>query len=304
MKTKLESLVFFGSGPVAKACLDKLLINFNIECIVTKAKPIHHKDPAPIEEFAINHNIPIIFANNTLQLCEKINHNTSISSKIGIVIDYGVIIPKEVINTFEFGIVNSHFSLLPEWRGADPITYSILSGQAKTGVTLMLINEQLDTGDILIQESLPIEPNDNNQSLSNKLTNLSDDLINKHLSLYINGRIKPKKQKELPVTYSRKISKYDSQIVWDKPASIIQREIRAFSGWPKSHFTINNLQIIAISTKLSTIKLKTGEIFINDEQIVVGCRNGSLEITHLQPLGKKPMDAKSFINGYKTNLTI
>jgi methionyl-tRNA formyltransferase len=125
------SVVFMGNGPVAAKSLELLKEWANIEFVITKRRPQHHKDPAPVEEYCKSHNLPYFYANNKQEL-QNIVESSSPSSKVAVVVDYGVIINKETINFFNKGIINSHFSLLPAWRGADPITFSILSGQKNT----------------------------------------------------------------------------------------------------------------------------------------------------------------------------
>jgi methionyl-tRNA formyltransferase len=128
MTSTSKTILFFGSGPVAAASLRSLADNFSVEAVITKAVPAHHKGVAPVEELAGELGLPIIFASTKKELDEVFTERT-FTSKVGVVVDYGVIISQEVIDVFPLGIVNSHFSLLPEWRGADPITFSILSGQ-------------------------------------------------------------------------------------------------------------------------------------------------------------------------------
>src|SRR6266567_5455079 len=148
---KSPTIVFFGSGPVAAATLEGLLAaGLQFEAIITKPRaPGHHGD-VPVLELAQKQGLPFFTPQRKDELTELFR-NHSFASPIGLVVDYGIIIAKEVIDAFPKGIVNSHFSLLPEWRGADPITFSVLSGQRKTGVSLMLINEKLDEGMLLAQ---------------------------------------------------------------------------------------------------------------------------------------------------------
>ena len=187
---KSKVLTFFGSGSLAAASLNYLCSKYDVGAIITKAKAPHHKDPAPVEELANAKDIPVYFANNASELNELYD-KSKIATECGIVIDYGVIITQQVINKFSLGIINSHFSLLPEWRGADPITYSLLSGQNTTGVSLMLIDMGLDTGKLISQEKIEIDPDENNQSLSLKLIDLSNNLLSKNLENYLFGGLVP-----------------------------------------------------------------------------------------------------------------
>src|SRR5579884_2488504 len=150
MKKTSETIIFFGSGPVAAESLKRLSENFSVEAVVTKPKPKHHKYDFPVIKIAEG------LALNTLTVTDKASltelfRERSFKSKVGVVIDFGIIIDKEVIDAFPLGIVNSHFSLLPLLRGADPISFAILEGHDKTGVSLMLINEALDEGPLLTE---------------------------------------------------------------------------------------------------------------------------------------------------------
>lgn len=300
----LNSLVFFGSGPVAAASLRNLIAHFAVELVVTKSRPAHHKDPAPVEELAKQYGLPMAFADNKAAL-EQVILNTKPLSQCGVVIDYGVIISQLTIDYFPLGIVNSHFSILPEWRGADPITFSLLSGQPNTGVSLMRIDSGLDTGDIIAEAPVVIESYDTSQSLTEKLIETSDALLNELLPHYIAGSITPIPQaSDRVVTYSRKLTKQDAIIDTSKPASTVEREVRAYSEWPKSKLHINNqLTVIIIKANVAQEQLRPGEIQVTvDKRLLLGMHIGSLEITELMPLGKQKMSAKAFINGYASRI--
>ena len=293
MAKALKTIVFFGSGPVAAASLSSLANHFSVEAVITKASPKHHKGQAPVEALAKELNLPIYFANSKSDLDDLFNKE-AFSSLLGVVVDYGVIISNRVINSFKFGILNSHFSLLPEWRGADPITFSILSGQQKTGVSLMLIDESLDTGKLLTRKSIGISQSDDVVSLTKKLIDFSNRLLNEYIPKYLDGSVKPKNQPHPDrATYSRKITKDDGIIDWQKPAEQIERDIRAYQGWPKSHTSINGNNIIII---------KSHVISTPEDKLDVKCGDKKyLSIDELiAPSGRK-MSAKDFINGYRIN---
>ncbi len=296
-----KSLVFFGSGLVAFETLLFLSDIFDIETVVTKNNPAHHREPAPVEEYAKTNSINLLFADNQGEL-DRIFSKSKRSNRCGIVVDYGVIISKKVIDLFSLGIMNSHFSLLPEWRGADPITYSLLSGQNKTGVSLMLINEDLDDGPIIAQTIVPIIDSYTNESLTKKLISASNELLKTYIPPYLNGQIISSSQINNLVTYSRKIDKKDSYIDWGKPAPVLEREIRAFSTWPKSHCKIGALEVVVTSACAKKGSIPVGKWTIDGNRLQIGCRTGILEILELKPLGKNTMPTESFINGYSNRL--
>lgn len=301
-----KTLTFFGSGPVAAASLEHLLVDFDIELVVTKTRPTHHKDPAPVEELAKAHNLNLAFADTKTEL-ETIIKALQPKSPCGVVIDYGVIINQPTIDHFPFGIVNSHFSVLPEWRGADPITFSLLSGQPETGVSLMAIDDGLDTGVIIAETPVVINADDTSASLTAKLIEASNAQISAVLPLYIDGKAiaLPQDTQGRITTYSRKLTKQDSIVDTNKPASVLEREIRAFSEWPKSKLTLGqDLVVIITSATVVNATIPAGEVHITDaKELLLGTRVGSLNITELMPVGKQKMSATAFLNGYSARIS-
>ena len=231
MKQTLPPAIFFGSGPVAAASLQKLLKWQPILTVVTKHIPPHHKEVAPVSQVAQANDLPLLYANTKAEL-DMLELPTV---DYGIVIDYGVIISAQTISRFPLGIINSHFSLLPEWRGADPITYAILSGQQTTGVSVMLINSGMDTGPLLATIDVKITPAETGVSLTSKLIQASDDILQATLPGYVACKLHPYDQpSHIIATYSQKLRKQDGILQPTRTASELARQVRAFSGWPNS----------------------------------------------------------------------
>lgn len=293
----MPNLVFFGTGPVAAKSLEALSERFNISLVVTKPKPKHHKYTAPVEEIAMKKDYEIRFAGTTQEIDNQIERSKP-PSEVAVVIDFGVIISVKTMEYFRLGIVNSHFSLLPRWRGADPITYSILNGDEQTGVSLMKIVERLDEGPVLIQKTILTNKKINQITLTDKLINLSNETLLEYLPKYIKGELHPKPQSDENISYSKKVSKEDGNIDWNKPAIQIERQIRAYAGWPKSRAAINKIDCIIIDAEVAKTAAKPGSITSKKDVLLVGCGVGSLSIKRLQPAGKKPMSAGEFIRGY------
>lgn len=289
---KSKTLVFFGSGPVAAASLANLIKNFEIEAVVTKPQPAHHKEEPPVITLAKKHKLPLFFASSHDEL-RKIFDKHKFSSPIGVVVDYGVIIPEQVIAAFTKGIVNSHFSLLPQWRGADPITFSLLSGQKQTGVSLMLIDAGLDTGEIIAQATYDIDADENILSLTKNLVELSNRTINEILPMYLDNKIQPAPQDiEQTPTYSRQLTKSDGMVDWSKKsAQQVEREVRAFLGWPRSSANVYGQKIIIIKARVAN-----GE---SDGNLVMKCSPGWLEIQQLIGPSGRTMSGADFIRGYR-----
>ncbi len=298
-----STLVFLGSGPVAAESLKSLLNHFPIEAVITKAAQPHHNEVAPVESVAKSKALKTHFANTKTEL-DKLIKTQRLTSRLGVIVDYGVIVSSDSIRLFELGIVNSHFSLLPQWRGADPITFSILSGQTKTGVSLMLIDETLDTGKLLTQKSLQISNQDTTPFLTQRLIKLSNRLLAEYLPLYLSGKLKLRAQSHPDrATYSRKLTKEDGLIDWSKSADQIEREIRAYIEWPKSRTKIAGKEVIITEADaLSFNRQRTSpgkiEIVKAPDSIIVECGSDYLRINRLKPAGKNEMSADAFIRGY------
>jgi methionyl-tRNA formyltransferase len=301
MKQTLPPTVFFGSGPVAATSLELLHQWHSIAVVVTKRTPPHHKELAPVEVFAKVNNLPLLYADNKSELDEL----QLPAVQYGIVIDYGVIISAAVINKFPLGILNSHFSILPEWRGADPITFALLSGQKETGVSLMVIDEGLDTGNIVAEAPLHIASDETNTSLTEKLIEVSDHQLQTILPLYVEGTAVPMPQSNTRITtYSRKLTKKDGLLGIAKPATVLEREIRAFNEWPKSKIQLGEKLIVIVCSAIASDKvIAQGAIEVTEaKELYIGTRVGALQIRELMPLGKSKMTTSAFLNGYRSHI--
>jgi methionyl-tRNA formyltransferase len=293
----MTKLVFFGTGPVSRATLDGISSSFEIEAVVTK--PSSSTTPAPVEEWAKKHGVPIHMTSNREELAQLFK-KVKFTAKLGLVVDYGIIIPSEVIDSFPLGIVNSHFSLLPLLRGADPITFALLEGHKETGVSLMLIVPALDEGPILAQESLTITPDMSGPKLTEELVILSNKLIQKVLPQYENGLVKPLKQNtKVAPTYTKKLKKSDGLIDWRKKAITLEREIRAFLGWPGSFCDLSGQRIIVTSAHTTDDDGQPGLAYKTASgELAVYCGEGSLVIDTLKPAGKKEMSGRAWLAGH------
>ncbi|MFO0970885.1 MAG: methionyl-tRNA formyltransferase [Candidatus Saccharimonadales bacterium] len=292
-----SSVVFFGSGPVAAKSLELLLKHQEVEAIVTKPATKNHMQ-------SIASDIPVYAVGNKAEL-DGLIVSALFSSNLGVLIDFGIIVSQTVIDSFTHGIINSHFSLLPEWRGADPINFSILSGQAKTGVSLMLVDKGMDTGKILTQKTLILKQDETSTTLTQKLIALSGDLLCVSIPRYLKGEIKPKNQPHPDrATYSRKLAKKDGSLDFTKPAKILEREIRAFIEWPKSRTTLAGKDVVILKASLDdTASGQIGEAYVTDDKkIGIYTTAGSLIIEDLKPANKNPMSSKAFLAGYGHNL--
>jgi len=222
-----------------------------------------------------------------------------------IVTAYGQILPSALLRLPRFGAVNLHPSLLPKYRGPSPIQTAILNGDKQTGTTLMLLNDKLDQGPILAQTKIAIAPADTYLTLSQKLAQLSIELLEKTLPLYLAGKLKPKPQKEAVATFCKMIKRQDGLIDWQKSAIEIQRQLRAFTPWPGLYTLWSRqpnrwrLKIIALSQGPATIQ-PAGTVFEFNKKPALACGNQtSVIINIIQPEGKREMKGEEFLRGYR-----
>jgi len=294
-----KPVVFFGSGPVAAESLALLAKDFSIEAVITKPRPAHHKGDVPVIRVAEKLGLPIFTVTNRRTLDELIETH-AFQSTLGILIDFGIIVSQKAIDAFELGIVNSHFSLLPEWRGADPITFSILSGQKITGVSLMLLVPAMDEGPLLGYGVYDLPATITTPELTHDLIQLSDALLKQVVPEYLEGKIVPQSQTEkIEPTYSRKLSKEDGIIVWNKAAEQLEREIRAFAEWPKSRTSIAGKDIVITKAHVVDLSGKAGTFIAQDKQLIGYCGEKALVIDMLKPAGKQEMTSQAFLAGHK-----
>jgi methionyl-tRNA formyltransferase len=298
-KSNNNSIVFFGTGQTSLEALQCLSEKYAVELVVTKP-PATNSAGKPFKNavhvWADNNSIPVVNPKNKSELAELLNE-VSFESQLGIVLDFGMIIPAEVIDLFAMGIINSHFSLLPKYRGSNPIRTAILGGDETSGVTIIRITPGLDDGPILTWSEIDIA-GFNAIELREELSKINCALLPETVELYLSNQLDPIEQDEQEATHTHKTTKADGQIDTDKSPNVLAQEILAYSGWPKSYISINDKEIIIIEAKISNLSAPKGEFFVNNKKLYLGCSGGSLEIIKLQPQGKAPMDAQGFINGY------
>jgi methionyl-tRNA formyltransferase len=293
-----KSIVFFGTGSVSLASLEALAKHFTIEFVVTKPDVIVHGQPhrLPVKQWANSNRIPSFEPGNASEL-SAIFQSQKPQSPVGVVVDYGVLIPLDVIEAFTKGIINAHYSLLPKWRGADPVRAAILNGETETGVSLMLIDEKLDTGDLIAQAKIAVGSKEDVQSLYEKLVDLGNKLLISTIPPYLAGKISAKPQEGVP-TYAPRLAKEAGAINWDEPADQVERQIRAYLGWPGSYGSLAEKAVIITKARVGKGSGNSGEINQSGEELEVYCGKGSLVIERLKPAGKNEMSGAEFKRGY------
>lgn len=302
-KNEKISIVFFGTGPVAFKSLRFLHKYFNIDMVLTKPSisSASRQNGQSVDFWARSNGINTLNPTSGDEVVKALLQ-TNIKSQIGVVVDYGIIIPEQAINMFPMGIVNGHFSLLPKWRGADPITFALLGGDKLTGVSIMLIAPKLDNGPLLAQEKLSIEKDETIISLTERLIKLSNKTLRQVLPDYVSGTIHPCPQDiSQGLSFSRKVKKEDGLIDWLKPAVLLEREVRAYLGWPGSYTRLFGIDVIITKSHVIMGSAEPGETVTNtDRQLAVGTSEDILVIDRLKPAGKNEMDSNSFLNGLRS----
>lgn len=303
-KQKKLKIVFFGTGPISVATAKQLHKYFDIEAVITKtdrSKPNGKLQPTLLADWAEQKNLTLCKVENKAAL-DALLESSKFESRVGVVVDFGIIISKQVIDSFAKGILNSHFSLLPKYRGADPITAAILNGDKQTGVSIMLIEPTLDTGNLLGQETSQIDPNMEIQELEDALTMLGAKMLIELIPPYLEDILELVPQKAEGITHTKMLTKQDGLLDPTKTAEQLSNQVRAFLVWPKSYLEQDGQRFVITKAIPSTKRSTTGRLTIIDNALFFGCKDGSLEVLEIQPAGKTKMNAAAFINGYTEKL--
>lgn len=256
-----------------------------------------------VKQFALENDLPV-FQPKTLRAEDAQQTLNALNADVLVVVAYGLILPKAVLDMPTFGCINVHGSILPKWRGAAPIQRSLWAGDRETGITIMQMDEGLDTGDMLYHVSCPIEPNDTSATLYQKLATLAPPALIKVLDGLRDNAFPPQKQQEENATYAHKLSKEEAKLDWQLPAEQLARNIRAFNPWPVAFLTTQDEKGYPQAVKiwqgevLAHQNVPAGTILCADKNgIHIATKHGVLKLLSLQPAGKKPMSAEAFLNG-------
>ncbi len=300
-------IVFMGTPDYAAVTLQKLLDKkFDIVAVFAQPdKPIGRKQiltPPATKVIATDNNIPV-YQPATLRDGEALTVLKQLEPDVIVVVAYGKILPKEILSLPKYGCINGHASLLPKLRGASPIQWSIVTGETVTGVSTMLMDEGMDTGDILETIETPIGEQETAEELFDRLAVLSADLMASTLKSVENETLTPKRQNEDEATYAPIIKKDMAHIDFNKTAIEICNAVRGFYSWPCAFCFINGKRIKVIKTAVSNLKSSDiGTVICNDNKLVISCKDGSVELLTVQPEGAKMMTAVQMLNGHKIEL--
>ena len=298
-------IIYMGTPDFAVPALKALAASEHEVCAVFTQpdKPRGRKmilTPPDVKVCAQSLNIPV-YQPESMKNGDALEIINQYNPDVIVVAAYGKILPKAVLDAPKFGCVNIHGSLLPKYRGAAPIQQSVLNGDKVTGITTMLMDVGLDTGDILLTEETEIGENETSGELFDRLAVLGGELILKTLCALEKGEITPQKQDESLATHTSKIDKSLCPIDFSKSASEVHNKVRGLNPWPVATTKICGKNVKVYSTKLCPKNGKSGEV-LSTKQLVVACGEKSVEILELQPEGKKRMTADAFLAGHKLEI--
>lgn len=256
---------------------------------------------SPVHRFAEEHGIPV-FTPVSLKGEAEQQAFASLDLDAAIVVAYGLLLPKPVLEAPRLGCLNLHASLLPRWRGAAPIQRAIMAGDRETGVMVMQMEEGLDTGPVLLAERTAIAPDETAGSLHDRLSHIGASLMVRALAALSRGGLAPTPQPEEGVTYAKKIEKAEARIDWSRTAKELDCTIRGLTPFPGAFFEAgqgrNATRIKVLRAKPVPKSGKPGEVLSALDTIVVACGEGALEISELQRAGKSPIFARDFLRGF------
>ncbi len=299
-------IVFAGTPDFASAHLQAILDSHH-EVIAVYSQPDRPAGrgqklkPSPVKELALKYNIPV-YQPVSLRKEEAQKELAELNADLMIVVAYGLILPQIVLDTPKHGCINVHGSILPRWRGAAPIQRAIEAGDNESGVTIMQMDAGLDTGDMLLKAYCPIADTDTSADLFNKLIEVGQPALLKTVNSIAEGTIVPVKQDDALANYAHKMTKEEARLDWNKSASALDCQVRAFNPWPVTTTQLDDLGIrvweaVAIEELHSDAP---GTLVKADKNgLDIACASGILRVTKLQLAGNRAMNVQDLLNGKK-----
>jgi methionyl-tRNA formyltransferase len=306
-------ILFFGTADFSVPSLQSLLDDprFEVVGVVTKLDaPIGRHQvltPPPVKSLALKKNVEVfqfekIKTDETFNILKQLQDKLEIDAYV--VVSYGKIIPQNILDLPKKGAINVHGSLLPRWRGASCVQAAIASGDQKTGVTIMLMDSEMDHGDILAQKEIEIGNQETGGELHDRLANLGAASLPDNLFDYLKGQIKPQPQDHSLATYCKILTRDDGKLDWTKSAAEIEHLVRAYNPWPGTWDETKEGRMKILKTSIANGFFEgdwtTGKYKSVDNHLYVKCGDKSmLEILELQPEGKRVMTAKEYLAGHR-----
>jgi methionyl-tRNA formyltransferase len=301
----MARIVFLGTPDFAVPSLNALADHADFELVGVVTQPDRPAGrgrsvrQSPVKERAAALGLPV-FQPETLRKQESVDHLSAWEPDLLVVAAFGQILRAPVLDLASFGCINVHASLLPRWRGAAPIQYAIRAGDGETGVTIMKMDEGLDTGPMLAQGSIPIAPDETGASLHDKLAALGAELLPATLAGYLAGEIAPQPQPEEGVTLAPTLKKSAGEIDWADEAAAIDRQVRAYTPWPGTftHFEGDLLKVIAGAPLPGAgEEARPGTLLAEGDALAVQTGGGLYRLDVVQPAGKNQMSSQAFLAG-------
>ena len=299
-------LIFMGTPDFSVGTLEALIAaGHEITLVVSQPdKPKgrgHELAPTPVKETALKHGLKV-FQPKRLKDPETIRTLEETPADAIVVIAFGQIVPASILHMKKYGCINVHGSLLPKYRGAAPIQWAVIDGERESGVTIMQMDEGLDTGDMLLKGSVVLDEKETSGSLFSKLSALGASLCVEALEKLEKGELTPEKQGESPTEYARMLTKEMGELDFSRDAVTLERLIRGFNPWPSAYTRLGDktLKIWAADVcEKQEPESQPGTVTeVAKQDFTVACGEGALKITELQLQGKKRMDAAAFLRGY------
>ena len=300
-------IVFIGAGEIGVPTLQALLRSseHQLTGVVTQPdKPVGRAqriEPTPIKRALAGSKVPILQPAR-IKDRQAIEEIRALQPDAIVVIAYGQILPREVLEIPRIACLNLHASLLPRWRGAAPIQAAIAAGDPETGITVMYMAEGLDTGDILLQRRIDILPTDTGGSLHDRLAQIAPETLLEALQMLAKGNAPRIPQDNALATYAPKLTRDDGKIDWSEPAETIERKIRAFNPWPGAFTEIASLgarKLKVFSAAIVDLNGKPGEFLRSDKELVIAAGKNALSLCEVQVDGKRRMSAAEFLRGHR-----
>ncbi len=300
-----QRIMFMGTPPFAVPCLQALVGHYEIVAVVTQpdrpARRGRRIVASAVKKAALAYDLPLMQP-ESLRQEEVIAEIRELQPQVIVVAAYGQILRPQVLSIPPSGVINVHPSLLPKYRGASPIAGALLAGEEKTGVTIMLMDEGMDTGPILAQISIKIRPEDTTGSLVERLARMGADLLLETLPRWLEGQIKPQPQDNARATYTKPIAKKDGLIDWSLPAAEIWGRVRAFDPWPGAHtWWRGKLFKVLASRPLPEWagKGKPGQVLDLSAGVAVATGQGALLLQEVQLAGRRAIGIQDFVRGQR-----
>lgn len=297
-------IIFMGTPDFAKTVLEGLISSRHEVISVYTGKDKergrgHKLTPTPVKQLAEENGITV-YQPATLKTEEVTNGIISQGADAIVVAAYGKMLPDSVLGAAKYGAINVHGSLLPKYRGASPIQTAVLNGEKETGITIMQMASEMDSGDILYQKKIDIGEFETSGELFERMSKLGASALLEALDLLEAGKITPTPQDDSLVTYAPMLTKEMALVSFERSAFEVKNSVYGLNPWPSAKIKLMGNDIKLLGCKISERKdLAAGEVAADKKSLFIGCKDGAVEVTLLQKQGKKPMNSADFLNGMK-----